>query len=266
MVHPVPSFDPDAPVIVVDIGNTNVGLATWQADQLRTPLSIPTGDEPAFDAAFAAHLDALPRRRLVAAIMASVVPIAMERVRGRIAALVGMEPLVVGDTIPPPMEVGVEDRQGIGMDRVCAAAAAHDRLQSACVVVDFGTAVTVDLIDDDGVFRGGAILPGLRLQLRALHDMTARLPLVEPAFPEAGYGRNTAEAMQVGVCRGLAGAVRWIIEGYATTLSRWVQVVATGGDLAFMAPHCDFIDTRVPHLVLRGIGIAYRNHLAAHGA
>jgi len=123
----------------------------------------------------------------------------------------------------------------------------------------------VDLVDDDGILLGGAILPGLRLQLRALHDFTARLPAVEPVFLEAAFGRDTTEAIQTGVCRGLAGGVRWIIEGYATQLNRWPQVVATGGDLAFMLPHCDFVDSPVPYLTLRGVGIAFRKHLAAQG-
>ncbi|MEK6674413.1 MAG: type III pantothenate kinase, partial [Planctomycetota bacterium] len=132
--------------------------------------------------------------------------------------------------------------------------------------VDFGTAVTVDLVDDEGTLLGGAILPGLRMQFRALHSNTAQLPEVEPGFPESPYGRNTTEAIQTGVCRGLIGAVRGLVESYATSLNRWPQVVATGGDLEFLAPHCDFLDTMVTHLALRGVGLAYAKHLSAMGA
>jgi len=84
--------------------------------------------------------------------------------------------------------------------------------------------------------------------------------------PELPYGRSTVEAMQTGVCRGLAGAARWLVEGYATSLHRWPQVVATGGDLPLLAPYCDFVDTPVKDLTLRGIGLAYTKHLAAMGA
>jgi len=151
------------------------------------------------------------------------------------------------------------------MDRVCAAAAAYDKIQQACAVVDFGTAVTVDLVDDEGTFIGGAILPGLKLQLRALHEHTAQLPTVDPAFPELPYGRDTIEAMQTGVCRGMAGAVRGLVEGYATHLNRWPQVIATGGDAALMAPYCDFLDNVVSDLTLRGAGLAYTKYLADAG-
>jgi pantothenate kinase type III len=71
--------------------------------------------------------------------------------------------------------------------------------------------------------------------------------------------------MQTGVCRGLAGAVRGLVEAYAASLGHWPQVVATGGDLPLMGPHCDFLDTQVSHLTLRGIGLAYTAYLADCG-
>lgn len=265
MVHQVPHIDPTDPAIIIDVGNTRVGVATWHGDEVKTPLSVATNDKAAFREAYEAHVEAVPKRKVLATVIGSVVPDATESIRAWILSTLGIAPLVIGETIPLPMDVSVKDQSAIGTDRVCAAAAAHDRLKSACAIVDFGTAVTVDLVDDGGILLGGAILPGLRLQLRALHDFTARLPAVEPAFPETSFGRDTTEAIQIGVCRGLVGAVRWIIEAYATQLNRWPQVVATGGDLEFMRPHCDFVDSPVPYLTLRGVGIAFRKHLATQG-
>ena len=80
------------------------------------------------------------------------------------------------------------------------------------------------------------------------------------------YGRDTTEAMQTGVCRGIVGAVRELIEGYATATNRWPQVVATGGGLELITPALNFVDTMVQHLSLRGIGLAYRKHLEVSGA
>jgi type III pantothenate kinase len=259
-------YDPKSSIIVIDIGNTSTGIATWRKDELKTPLYTPTGDQQAFNDAFTAHADAIPARASSAVVIGSVVPPALEHIRDYASAARNRDPLVVGETIELPMDVDVADEKAIGVDRVCAAAAVYDRLQTACIIVDFGTAVTVDLVDDEGTFLGGAILPGLKAQLRCLHEHTAALPYVEPGLPELPYGRNTAEAMQTGVCRGLAGAVRALVEGYAVHLNRWPQVVATGGDLAFMGPHCDFLDTQVQHLTLRGIALAYVKHLRAKGA
>lgn len=266
MIYRVPEYDPDAPTVVIDIGNTTTDIATWHREQLKTPLSVPTGDATAFRKAFAAHISALKVNRVGAVVIGSVVPKVLERIRTYVEKRQNQTALVVGDGIPLPIDIAVTDATAIGVDRVCAAAAAYDKLQTECTVVDFGSAVTVDLIDNEGTLRGGAILPGLKMQLSALNEHTAALPEVEPAMPELPYGRNTIEAMQAGVCRGLTGAVRALVEGYAASLNRWPQVIATGGDLKLIAPHCDFLDTQVEHLTLRGIGLAYTKHIEAAGA
>ena len=266
MIRKIPPYKPDAPIIVVDLGNTTTTIATWRAGEVKTPVSTPSLDEPAFHQAFKAHSDACPRGRPAAVVVASVVPKALDQTRSYVLKKLDLEALVVRERIPMPLEVAVDDAKAIGVDRVCAAAAAYDKLRTACTIVDFGSAVTVDLVDDGGTLVGGSILPGVRLQLRALHEYTAVLPEVDPDLPDRPYGRNTGEAIQTGVCRGLAGAVRGLVEGYATWLNRWPQVVATGGDLEFISPQCDFLDTLVPDLTLQGIGLAYRKHFAGIGA
>ncbi len=266
MVLRPPQFDRDAPVVVVGIGNTSITLATWHKGRINVPLSIRADDDDAFDQAMAAHQEAIAGKRPATAVVASVAPQVLENVQDRLTGAVRETPLIVGQAISLPIEVAGTYRREIGVDRVCAAAAAYEKLETGCIVIDFGTAVTVDLIDDDGVLVGGAILPGVRMQFRALHERTALLPEVEPAFPDHPYGRNTCEALQTGVCRGLTGAVRAIVEGYASSLNRWPQVLATGGDLEFLLPHCDFVDTPVAHLSVQGIGLAYAKHMAAHGA
>ncbi|MGB2986166.1 MAG: type III pantothenate kinase [Phycisphaerae bacterium] len=266
MIRQPSPYRANAPVVVIDIGNTFTGIATWWKGDLKTPLSVPTDDERAFAEAFAAHTDAAPKGRPAAVVIGSVVPTALEHARTYVAKRREQDALVIGETIPLPIDVDVTDTRAIGVDRVCAAAAVYDKLQTGCTVIDFGTAVTIDLIDDAGTLLGGAILPGLKMQLHALHEHTAVLPEVEPAMPELPYGRSTTEAIQTGVCRGLAGAVRALVEAYAEYLNRWPQVVATGGDLAFIAPYCDFLDAQVQHLTLRGIGVAYAKHLKDRGA
>ncbi len=262
----LPPYDPDAPVIVIDIGNTNTKVATWHEKNLKTVLTAPTGDIRAFHEIFVAHQEAAMKRRPASTVIGSVVPEALEKVRRHVLEVEDREPLVIGETLPLPLDVAVKDPKAVGADRICQAAAAYDRIQSGCTVVSFGTAVTVDLVDDEGTFLGGSILPGVATQIQALHEHTAALPKVEPAIPELPYGTDTQEAIQNGVCRGLAGAVRGIVEGYATHLNRWPQVVATGGDAALLMPLCDFIDTWTTDLTLRGIGLGYTNHLAALGA
>ncbi len=266
MIRPVVPGNSEAPVIVIDIGNTSTSLGTWRGNKIKTPLSVGTNDTTEFDKALRAHVEVTSNGGPAAAAISSVVPEALARFARLVELHLGKKPLVVGETIPFPIDVAVSDRKAIGTDRVCQAAAAFEQLQTGCTVVAFGTAVTVDLIDDDGTLLGGAILPGLELQLRALHEHTALLPDVARAITKLPFGRNTVEAIQTGVCRGIAGAVRELVESYATHLNRWPQVVATGGDAPFLQQYCDFVDTFVSHLVLRGVGCAYSKHLADMGA
>jgi type III pantothenate kinase len=258
-------FDPHAPVIVVDIGNTTTGIATWANANIRTALHTPTNDDAAFEESLKAHIQACPGGQPAAVVVGSVVSGVLDRLRETVEKSLQQQILVVGEDIELPIDVAVRDRKAIGVDRVCAAAAAYEQIKAACAIVDFGTAVTVDVVDDDGVLLGGAILPGIDLQFRALHEHTAALPVVSQGVPELPFGRDTVEAIQTGVCRGIAGAVRGIVEGYATHLRQWPQVVATGGDTEFMAPLLDFADSLVQDLTLRGVGLAYDRHLSELG-
>lgn len=255
----------EIPSIIMDIGNQSIGMATWFEGNVRTPISVDTSKLGEIEAAVSAHFDACPKGRPGAVVISSAVPEVLTQVQEILARRTEKAALVVGDNLPLPIDTAVDDEQAIGVDRVCAAAAAYDELGTACTIIDFGTAVTVDLVDEEGTLLGGAILPGLRTQFRSLREYTAQLPDVEPGFPEQAYGKNTVEAIQSGVCRGLVGACRALVEGYAATLNRWPQVIATGGDATFMLPHCDFIDTAVDGLVLRGVGLAYTNHVSAMG-
>lgn len=269
----IPAVDTNLPAIVVDIGNTQIAMGLWQGDEVNSPVSTPTNDLCAFEEAFATVVASVSKQEIGAAVLGAVVPDVLKSIQHVVREALDREPLVVGDRLPLPMEVGVDDAKAVGVDRVCTAAAAYDKIEAGCVVVDFGTAVTVDLVDDEGVFLGGAILPGLSLQRRSLHEHAVQLPHVQieaPSdapidIPKLPYGRNTVEAIQTGTARGLVGAVRNLVEGYAASLNRWPQVVATGGDLGLLLPLCDFIDTPVANLTLRGIGLSYTKHLSEMG-
>ncbi len=262
MIMIPPDFDPEAPVTIIAIGNSRTALAIWADGQVAAVVRVDTGDMGAFDDAFEALARSMPRGRPAAAVVSSVVPSALEKVRERIETLIDRTALVIGEQVALPIDVALAEPLKVGVDRLCNAAAAYERLKHSCVVIDFGTAVTVDLVDDDGVFQGGAILPGLKLQLAALRDHTAQLPDVPVEIPEDPIGRSTREAMQNGVCRGLCGAVRGLVEAYATKINHWPQTVATGGDAVLLAPHCDFLDNVVPDLCLRGVGLAYSRRIA----
>jgi type III pantothenate kinase len=252
----------NAALLIFEIGNSHLSVASHVSGSFRTNERFDRRDvKKAVDHARGLW-DAMPEDRLKAIVAASVVPQTLAELAAELARHIETPLMVVGRDLHRPLSLAVEQPERVGIDRVCAAAAAYDVLRRACCVASFGTAITVDCINEEGVFMGGAILPGLRLQARALHEGTAALPLIELQPAKDVYGATTEQAILHGVLYGVAGALREITERYATDLHAWPQLVATGGDAALVAAHCDFIDNVVPDLCLRGIALAYRRHFA----
>jgi type III pantothenate kinase len=170
----------------------------------------------------------------------------------------------VGREIDLPIQVLTDTPAETGVDRVLNVAAAYEQMGKACVVVDAGTAITVDCCNDDGAFLGGAIAPGLSMQLDALHSGTAKLPQVPFEVPPFAFGKNTADAIRVGVYNGLRGLVRDATERYATDLGFWPDIIATGGDAPRLFEGWELIHAIAPDLTLYGIALAYVNHHVKH--
>jgi type III pantothenate kinase len=146
------------------------------------------------------------------------------------------------------------DRPGsYGVDRALAALAAYRMVKSACVVVDAGTAVTVDAVDGDGVVRGGYIFPGIEALAHGLAAMTG-LPLVHITKPEIGIGTDTLSCIERGIAAGIAGAVRFLIESAAGEVKGGDQVIITGGGGEFLMRELSLVACFRPHLVLEGLG------------
>jgi type III pantothenate kinase len=141
----------------------------------------------------------------------------------------------------------------VGEDRLLNAAGAYRVLQQACVVIDAGTAITVDFVDGAGTFHGGAIGPGAQMMLASLHQHTALLPEVEFEVPAEPIGHNTRQAMLSAVYYGLRGMVRELVEQYAQVAGAFPMVVATGGNADVLFQGFDLVDRIVPDLALLGI-------------
>jgi len=171
----------------------------------------------------------------------------------------------VGREIELPIPVLTEQPERTGVDRVLNVAAAHEQMGKACVVVDAGTAITVDCCDDAGAFLGGAIAPGVSMRLDALHEKTAALPRVELEPPAGAFGRTTEDAIRQGVYHGVRGMVKELTENYATELGYWPDIIATGGDAPKLFEGWELVHAIAPDLTLYGIALAYTNHHIKHG-
>jgi type III pantothenate kinase len=252
-----------ASLLILEIGNSHVAVATAIKQQIRTHERF---DHDQLDQCLAHATEAwaaLPESTLKAVVAASVVPSLLSTVQDGINERLGSPALVVGSDLRLPMVLAVETPELVGIDRVCSAAAAYEQVQAACVIASFGTAITIDCVNDEGVFMGGAILPGIALQAKSLHTGTAALPEVSVEATGAVYGATTEQAIRNGILYGAAGALREITERYASDLKAWPRLVLTGGGAELVSRECDFVDNVVPDLCVQGISLAYRKHFAS---
>ncbi|MFG0314869.1 MAG: type III pantothenate kinase, partial [Phycisphaerales bacterium] len=165
-----------------------------------------------------------------------------------------------GRDIPIPIRhtLTKSGEQTVGQDRLLCAIGAFRVVKQACIVVDLGTAITVDFVDGEGVFHGGAILPGIGMMFETLHEKTAHLPLLkyEKRDPDdLSPAKQTDLAMQLGVNACVHGSIRWLAERYAEFYEGYPQIIVTGGDMGVLEGD-ELIEAFVPDLQLHGIRAA----------
>jgi len=249
-------------LILMDIGNTNVAIAGWLDECRGNADHLPTASFDELMTRVESIWAEFPGTANRAVVICSVCPPVLARLRQACAAK-GIEPLlVVGQEIESPIAIDAEllEPSKVGTDRLCAAAGAYAKVNAACVVADFGTALTIDLVADNGIFLGGTILPGVALSAKALHEHTAQLPLVEVGCPAETLGKDTQSAIRNGIYAMMVGALREIAERYATDIGKWPPLIITGGNAADIARGADFVDKVVPDLCLDGLVIAYKQY------
>ena len=258
-------------IIAIDIGNTNIKLAFYLDDEEKFLQSLE-GNAPDIQKQLAEilmecweQIPIVPRAKVCvrdgAIVVSSVKPVWTQMVEQIAGETLNERIQLIGRDIPLPMEIGVENPGQVGTDRVVAAAAAYAVIEDAVAVADFGTAITIDLVDEDGVFRGGIIAPGMIMGARALHEQTAQLPLVKVHRPQGGYGSNTEQAINAGLFYGAAGLLRTVVEKYAEEIGKWPQVIVTGAAAGILKEECEFVDSWVSDLAVRGVVIAYKKYV-----
>lgn len=177
---------------------------------------------------------------------------------GQLARLTGLEPLLVDRSTPMPIGIRYATPETVGLDRILNACGAYALGEGAAVVVDVGTATTVDVLSSDGFFIGGAILPGPELAARALANGTAALPTVELTQPVKAIEDSTASCIAAGVLRGHAGAIERLARDAEQTLGRASRLFLTGGQASLVRPYLELEVTWDPHLTLKGLSYIFQ--------
>ena len=218
--------------VVVDVGNTRVKWGRCAGDQVTEMASLPHGDETAWQA----QLDAWRVAAGSTWALCGVHPRQRDQLSDWLTRR-AQRVLVLDSFRQLPVRVDVDHPDKVGLDRLLNAVAFNGvrKTDEAGVLVGAGTAATVDYVDSEGVFRGGAILPGRRLMARALHDHTALLPMLGDDRVEPGPGKNTESAMRLGITSAVVGAIERLFQDYSSRTTGSCRLFLTGGDAPYLS-------------------------------
>ncbi|MCX7992479.1 MAG: type III pantothenate kinase [Fimbriimonadales bacterium] len=247
----------------IDVGNTHTVLGVcesgrWRAWRVHTN-TARTEDEHYILLRSLLQAEGL-EESIAGVAICSVVPALEEPLRQLSRRWLGCEPLFVSSQLDLGIRVDYEPPTAVGADRLANAVAAVHHFGKPVIVVDFGTATTLDAVSREGVYVGGAILPGVELMLESLAGRTARLPRIALEGACHPIGKSTPESLRSGVLLGSVGAIEHLLRLFKQELGNDATVVATGGLAERFAPNCPTIQRVEPMLTLEGLRILWEYH------
>ena len=249
-------------LLAVDVGNTQTHIGVFDGAELVERWRFATeaeatADELAVRLAGLMALGGMELGAVTSSVVSSVVPQLNPEYQAMCERYCRGDCLMVGPGLKTGMPIRMDNPRELGADRLVNAIAAYDRFRGPCAVVDFGTAVTFDVVSGDGEYLGGVIGPGLEISMEALATRTAKLPPIElgEGLGEGTsvIGKTTQASIQSGVVYGFAGAIDGIARRVERELAEDVSFIATGGHAHVIIPFCETIDEVDDLLTLRGL-------------
>ncbi len=257
-------------ILTVDIGNSNIVIGGVRDDEilfearLRTE-ATKTSDEYCLDVKSLMDVYGVKAAEVEGAIIASVVPQVLNSFQTAIKKLTGKTALVVGPGLKTGLNILLENPGQTGADLVVGSVAALREYEPPLTVIDMGTATTVSVLDKNGAYIGGAIIPGVKISMDALTDRTALLPGLQLDQPKRAIGRNTVDAMRSGIMMGTACMLDGIIERMEEELGYKTKVIATGGIAKFIIPLCRREMVYDKDLLTKGLVVLYKENVKRKG-
>lgn len=254
-------------LLVIDVGNTNTVLGLYKGETLRAQWRIETNgnrtaDEYAVVLRELMELDGIAWPNIDAAIVSSVVPPTLFGLRNFCRARLGVELLVVGPGLKSGMPILYENPREVGADRIVNSVAGYEKVGGGCIIVDFGTATTWDVVTPKGEYLGGVIAPGIEVSSQALYERASKLPRVQIARPKTVVGRNTEASMQSGLYFGYSGMVDAVVTRIRDEVGFPCRCLATGGLASLIGEQSKTIDETDSMLTLRGLKILFDRNRA----
>lgn len=243
-------------LLLLDIGNTHTHFAVWTGSAFQREGEVPTAQWLSGRVPAAIEM-AVRRPRSIA--LCSVVPEATRRAQRALERRWDQTAFELNHTTARGIDIDYPSPATIGADRLANAIAARNEFGAPVVVVDFGTAVTFDVVDGRGAYVGGIIAPGLAVMTSYLHERTALLPRIEIGDTTAVIGKSTKEAMLIGAIHGYRGLVRELLRQLKRELGqKRLRVIGTGGYAGLIAYGLREIEHVDPLITLKGLRLAWQ--------
>ena len=252
-------------LLAIDIGNTNIVIGCMKDDEIVFKARIATERQRTSDQygveiknmieAFGVNL-----KDIDDCIISSVVPPVFNSVRTGVLKIIGKQPMVVSPGLKTGLNIHVDVPSQVGSDRIVIAVAALAEYEAPLILMDLGTATTIEVVEPDNVYLGGVIFPGVMVSLDALTSRAAQLPGISLDKPKAVIGKNTIDCMRSGMMYGTAAMIDGIIERIEEELGHKTTIVATGGLARFITPLCKREIILERDLLLKGLNIIYKKN------
>ena len=243
-------------LLAIDIGNTNITAGIFKGAKLLGKMKMPTSSYSSYIRRFKALIkgSGLEVNRVDEAIVSSVVPLALARLVVELRRISGaIKITIIGRDLKVPVKNMYRIKNEVGQDRLVNAFAAKVLYGTPAVIVDFGTAITFDIISKRGDYLGGLILPGIELSLSSLYRNTALLPKIELERAPSIIGKDTVNSMRGGILFGFGAMCDGLVAQYKKILGRSTKVIATGGNSSLMKKYARSIQIVDEDLTLKGL-------------
>lgn len=257
-------------LLAIDVGNTQTHIGVFDRDRLVHEWRVSTEAKRTADelallfGGFLRNEDLSFSRAITGVAICSVVPRSTQELRAMTQRYFGYPAVVVEPGVRTGIAILTDNPKEVGADRIANAVGAHAMFEGqAIVVVDFGTALTLDAVSERGEYLGGAIAPGIDTSSTALFQSTAQIRRVELVAPPAAIGKSTVTSVQSGIIFGTAALVDGLVERVSKELGGDARVVATGGLAPMVIPHCHRVEVIEPNLTLTGLRLIFERNVSS---
>lgn len=252
-------------LLAIDIGNTNLVIGCFRDDKILFKARIATdyirtSDQYGVEIKNMLEAYGVQLSDIDDCIISSVVPPVFNSVRTGVIKIIGKQPMVVGPGLKTGLNIHVDVPSQVGSDRIVIAVAALAEYKAPLLLLDLGTATTIEAVEPDNVYMGGVIIPGVRVSLDALTSRGAQLPGISLDQPKQVIGKNTVDCMRSGMMYGTAAMIDGLVERMEEELGHSCTLIATGGLAQFITPLCKRDIILEKDLLLKGLNIIYKKN------